>query len=87
MNIKLCDIAAKLGFSFFGNGEQEISSLKYANEAEENSLAIAYSEKDILRTSAQSVLTEPRLLPVEKNLLYCGFHELHEAIIKIARLV
>lgn len=87
MNIKLCDIAAKLGFSFFGNGEQEISSLKYANEAEENSLAIAYSEKDILRTSAQSVLTEPRLLLVEKNLLYCGFHELHEAIIKIARLM
>ena len=87
MTIKLNDIAAELGFGFVGDGEQEISSLRYANAAEANSLAIAYSEKDILETSAQSVLTEPRILPVKKNFLYCGFHELHAAIIKVARLM
>ena len=86
ISIKLCDMATRLGFTFFGDGEQKIFSLKYAHEADKNSLAIAYNEKDILRTAAQSVLTEPRLLPVKKNFIYSGFNELNVAIIKIARL-
>ena len=87
MNIKLSDIATRLGFAFFGDGEQKIFSLKYAHEADENSLAIAYTEKDILKTAAQNILTEPRLLPVKKNFIYSSFHGLNEAIIKIARLM
>lgn len=87
MSIRLRELASKLKFAFYGDGDFEISALKYAHEAEENSIAIAYAEKDILQTAAQVVLTEPRILPVQKNFLYCGFHELNAAIIKIARLM
>ena len=86
-SIRLCDIAAELDFTTAGDDEAEIFSLKYAHEADELSLAIAYSEKDILRTRAQSVLTKPRLVPVEKNFLYCDFKEFNAAIIKVARLM
>lgn len=87
MSIRLRELASELAFAFYGDGEFEIAALKYAHEADENSLAIAYSDRDILQTAAQVVLTEPSLLPLQKNFLYCGFHELNEAIIRIARLM
>ena len=83
--VKLSELAAALNFGLTGNAELEISSLKYANDADENSLAIAYGDKDIFRTAAQAVLTEPRILPVRKTFLYSGFGELNAAIIKIAQ--
>ncbi|MBR4153128.1 MAG: UDP-3-O-(3-hydroxymyristoyl)glucosamine N-acyltransferase [Selenomonadaceae bacterium] len=86
-SIRLQDIAAELDFTTAGDDEAEIFSLKYAHEADENSLAIAYSEKDILMTKAQNVLTKPRLVPVQKNFLYCDFKEFNAAIIKVARLM
>ena len=87
MTIRLRDIAAALGFTFFGDGDFKISALKYAHEADKNSLAIAYTDNDIATTAAQSILTEPRLSPVKKNFLYCGFNELHAAIVDVAGLM
>ena len=85
-SIRLRDIAAKFDFAFTGLSDMEIFSLKYAHEADKNSLAIAYSDNDILRTNAQAVLTEPRILPVKKSFIYSSFNELNEAIIKVAQL-
>ena len=86
-SIRLQDIAAEFDYATSGNDEIEIFSLKYAHEADENSLAIAYSEKDIFLTKAQAVLTKPRLMPIQKTFLYCDFNDLDAAIIKIARLM
>lgn len=86
-SIRLRDIATELDYTISGDDETEIFSLKYAHEADENSLAIAYSEKDIFRTKAQSVLTKPQLVPVKKNFLYCDFNDLDASIIKVARLM
>lgn len=85
-SIRLRDIAAELNFMVSGDDELEIYALKYAHEADENSLAIAYSDKDVINTAAQAVLTEPRILHVAKSFLYSGFNELNAAIIKVARL-
>ncbi len=84
--VRLNELAAKLDLGLAGNAELEISSIRYAHEADENSLAIAHNDKDICRTSAQAVLTEPRILPVKKSFLYSGFGELSETAVKIARL-
>lgn len=85
--VKLGELAEALNFGLAGNSELEISSLKYAHEADENSLAIARNDKDIFRTAAQAVLTEPRILPVRKSFLYSGFGELNSAMIKIAQVL
>ena len=85
--IRLREIAQALDLAIIGDAELKISAVKYAHEADENSLAIAYSAKDILQTTARAVLTEPRVLPVEKIFLYSGFHELAETTVKIARLL
>ena len=85
-SIRLRDIAAEFNFTISGDDELEISALKYANEADENSLAIAYNDKDVINTAAQAVLTEPRILPVAKSFIYSDFNELNAAIIKVARL-
>lgn len=82
---RLRDIAKEFDYALVGDGELEISALKYAHDADENSLAIAYTDKDVINTAAQAVLTEPRLLPVAKSFLYSGFNELNAAIIKIAK--
>lgn len=87
MSIRLRDLSTKLYMGLCGDEELEISALKYAHEADENSLAIAYTENDIINTAAQAVLTEPRILPVAKTFLYSDFNELDAAIIKIARLL
>ena len=85
-SLRLRDIAAKFNFAIAGNNELEISAIKYAHEANKNSLAIAYSDKEIINTNAQAVLTEPRVLPVAKTFLYSGFNELSATIVKIAKL-
>ena len=86
-SIRLRDIAKEFDFAISGDdSELEVSSLKYAHEADENSLAIAYCEKDILKTAAQAILTEPRVLPVQKVFIFSGFKELHLAIMQIVRL-
>ena len=85
-SLRLRDIAKEFNFTIAGNEELEISALKYAHDADEHSLAIAYNDKDIINTVAQAVLTEPRVLPVAKSFLYSGFNELNTAIVKIAKL-
>ena len=85
--IRLREIAQTLDLAIVGDAEPEISSVKYAHEADENSLAIVHSEKEIYETPARAVLTEPRILPVEKIFLYSGFHELEATAVKIAQLL
>lgn len=85
-SIRLRDIASELNFTVSGDDELEIASLRYAHEADENSLAIAYNNKGVINTAAQAVLSEPRVLPINKSFLYCSFGEITDALIKIARL-
>ena len=85
--MKLKNITEQLNFTLFGDSAAEIFSLKYAHEADEKSLAVAYSDKDVIKTAATSVLTAPRVLPAGKNFLYCGFGEIGGAVVKVARLL
>ena len=85
--MKLKNITEQLNFTLFGDSAAEIFSLKYAHEADEKSLAVAYSDKDVIKTAATSVLTAPRVLPAGKNFLYCGFGEIGGAVAKVARLL
>lgn len=50
-------------------------------------MAIAYTDSGIAATAAQTILSEPRLSPAKKNFLYCGFNEIHAAIVDVARLM
>lgn len=86
-SLRLRDIAAEFDFTIVGDGNLEISALKYAHEADEHSLAIVFNDKDVINTAAQAVLTEPRVLPVAKSFLYSGFNGLNAAIVKVARLL
>ena len=86
-SIRLADIAEKLNFDIAGNSDLEISSLKYANEADENSLAVAYSDKDVLNTAAKAVLTEPRIIPAGKIFVYCSFGNMGAAIAEVAKIL
>ena len=85
--LTLREIAEALDYSVAGDSDIKIFSLKYSHEAGENSLAVAYSDKDVINTSAKAVLTAPRILPAGKTFLYCGFGEISAAVVKVAKIL
>lgn len=85
--MKLMDIAAKFGYTLSGDGDFEINGIKFAADADEDSLAVIFTDKDVIDTKARLILTEPRLMPVDKIFLYCDFGEIDIALVKIARLM
>ncbi len=87
VDLTLQEISARFGYGLVGDGAIKISALKYASEAEENSLAVAFSDAEIINTAARAVLTEPRILPVDKVFLYCNFKKISPAICNIVRLM
>lgn len=86
-SIRLSDIAEALDYEIVGDGEHEITSLCYVDEADENSLAVAYSIKEVQQTKAQSVLLKAALVPTNKTLIYCGFEDVSVALAKVVRLM
>ena len=85
--IILREIARELDYSIAGDSELEINSLKFANDADEKSLAVAYSDKDVINTNAKAVLTAPRVMTVDKTFMYCGFGEIDSAVVKVAKFL
>lgn len=83
----LNDIASRLEFALVGDGSIEVSTLKYSSEADEHSLAVAFSEKDALTTSARAVLTTPRFLKCDKTFIFCNFGWIDAAMKAVARLM
>lgn len=86
-SLRLRDIANQFGWDYFGDEDFEIHSLKYADEADETSLAVIYSDREAETTSAGAFLTAPRLMPAHVNFIRCGFREIGAALAKVAQFM
>ena len=82
--MKLVNIAENFNFSIVGDKNFEIENIAYADEAGENDLAVAFSDKDISITKAKVILTEPRINFSDKIFIYCIYGEIISALAKIA---
>lgn len=87
LSIRLRDIAEALNYDVIGDASLEVTSLRYADEADENSLAVAFSTKDVTKTKARAVLLKTALVPTNKTLVYCGFEGASGALVQVARLM
>lgn len=85
--IKVADIASRTGYTISGDDSVEVNSLKWAADADESSLAVAFTDRDVVETRARVILTAPRLMPIDKTFIYCDFGEIDIALVKIARLM
>lgn len=79
-------IAQVIDGGIVGDADSEVVGMAYAEEADENSLAVAFSDRDVRRTRAAVVLTEPRIVPTKKTLIYCSFNRISSALVKVAEL-
>ncbi len=82
--MKLVNIAENFNLSIVGDKNFEIKNIAYADEADENDLAVAFSDKDISITKAKVILTEPRINFSDKIFIYCIYGEIISALAKIA---
>lgn len=84
--MKIKDISKLLGYDILGCEEIEISSIKYIDEADINSIAVAFNKKDIEKTQSNVVLTEPKIITTEKTLIYCC-EPVEIAMVKISKIL
>ena len=84
--MKLKYIAEKIGCTIVGESNMEINAVKYADDANVNDIAIAFSEKEISHTKALVVLTEPKIVFTSKNLLYCSYNSINATLVKLVEL-
>lgn len=77
-------IADALNFSIAGDKNFDVANISYADEAAENDLAVAFSLKDIERTKANTVLTEPRIVAAKKIFVFCSYGEIISALADVA---
>ena len=82
--MKLSYLAENFNLSIVGDKNFEIKNICYADEADENDLAVAFSDKDILTTKAKVVLTEPRIIFVDKIFVYCIYNGIISALAEVA---
>ena len=82
--MRLFDLAENFGFSIVGDKNFEIKNIAYADEAEQNDLTVAFSDKDIALTKAKAVLTEPRINFSNKIFVYCVYDEIISALARVA---
>lgn len=85
--MKLFRLAENFNFSIVGDKNFEIKNIAYADEAAENDLAVAFSDKDISITKAKVILTEPRINFSDKIFVYCIYGEIISAAAKIANFL
>lgn len=86
-SIRLSEIANELEYTVVGDPTLEIASFRYAADADENSLAIAFKPDDVRNTRARSVLLSPTLIPTDKTLVYCGFKDMKVAPVLVAKFM
>lgn len=85
--MRLNEISRALGYKITGDGAIEVSLLKYAWDADENSLAVAFKRQDVSKTKARAVLAEPQICFGDKNFISCEFGGINEAMIRVAKLM
>lgn len=84
--MKLQLIADMCDLSIAGNGNIEITSIAYANDAQKNDIAVAFSMKDIENTKAMAVLSEPCVCFSEKTMIYCIYGKILSVLTRVAEL-
>ena len=85
--MRLNEIARALGYEIIGDDSVEVLSLKYAWDADENSLAVAFKRQDVLKTKARAVLAEPQICSGDKTFVICDFGGINEAMLRVAWLM
>lgn len=84
--LNISEIKSKFGYSIAGDSSAEVSGINWADRAQPQEIAVAYSSEDILKTSANVVLSNPCFARTDKTLIFCDDH-VELAMIKIAELM
>lgn len=72
INFTALEIAEIIEGQIIGDGNKNVSSIKFPNEAKNSDLVIARSKRDILLTKAEIILTKPLFIDTDKTLIYCS---------------
>ena len=83
--MRISDIAKSCGYEFCGN-DIEVDSVRFAEYARENSIAIIKKSECVASTKAKCVLVEPMLLNTDKSIIFAA-DPLEYASVKIARIL
>lgn len=84
--MNIVKIAEKYDYEICGNSDLDVKEISYAYEAEDDSIAIAFSKRDILNTKAKVVVTIPTFVNTDKTLIVV--HDpIEVALVKISKLM
>lgn len=70
MTVTLSELAAALDYEFAGDPAAPVGAVAFAEEARPGDLAVCRSEREVLETQANVVLTPPKIIKTAKALLY-----------------
>ena len=79
----LSEIATALDYKLVGDGSINVATLNYSWDAHEDSLAVAFTKKDVATTKARAVLAEPQVAIGNNNFVLCEFGGINEAILRV----
>ncbi|WP_296919819.1 hypothetical protein [Megasphaera sp.] len=83
--MKLSMLARQCGIPLVGDDQCDVTGICYGENAVDGDIAVCFSEDVVRRTKANTVLTFPRIIPVQKNFLFCREDRLWEDAVCIAR--
>lgn len=83
--MKISDIAKRCGYEFCGE-DIEVDSLRLAEHAGDNSIAVINKPECIVNIKARSILVQPMLLNTDKSIIFAA-DPLECASVKIARIL
>lgn len=83
--MRISEIAKRSGYEFCGE-DIDVASLRYAEYAEDNSIAIVENADCIEGVKAKCVLVQPMLINSDKSIIFAG-DSLEFASVKIARIL
>ncbi len=83
--MKLAMLAGQCSLSLVGDDQCDITGICYGENAVDDDIAVCFSEDAVKRTKANTVLTFPRIIPVQKNFLFCREDRLWEDAVCLAR--
>lgn len=81
------ELCKALGLELAGDGTREIRRIRFANEADEHTLAIVRSERELRDTRAHVVLSEPQIVITDKTIIYCSYGELTAMWVRAVRVL
>lgn len=83
--MNILELVNLLDYDYIGKSDIFVKTIKYASVAQQDDIAIVFSEKELLETKAKIVLTKPRVIKTDKNLIFS--HEtIENASVKIAQI-